>query len=75
MGMKITDMIKMLEGIVADEGDLDVYYVDDQYRASPVFGVYVSDLAEGADFNGDGLGPVHEDDLENYDTFRAVELQ
>lgn len=74
--MRISGVIEALEEARAAEGDVDVYFVNDQYEAEPIRWAGISTFAEGGSFSGDGLGPVAEGDEDEYDeVFKAVELQ
>lgn len=74
--MKVSELIENLEEVKSEHGDVDVYFVNDQYEAEPIRWAGASVFAEGGSFNGDGLGPIAEEDLDEYDeTFVAVELQ
>ena len=74
--MKISQLIKALEESKAERGDVDVYFVNDQFHAEPIRWAGISVMAEGASFSGDSIGPVADGDEDKYDdAFYAVELQ
>lgn len=73
--MLLSELIQTLVVCHVEHGDVEVYFVNDQFEAKSIQWAGISNFADGASWS-EHLGPVAEGDEDEYDeVFKAVELQ